>query len=220
MDFTTLYSFLERLQQNNSKEWMDANRKEYHSVRNSYMEWLDTLNIKLATADPDYNDTPAKRAINRINNNLMFKPDAPVYKDHFGAGMDLSTNGKQGDFYINLGISENFIASGFYHPKKEHLDSIRQAIDYNGEELVAILNTTSFKNTFGGLIDTGDDLKTAPKGYSQEHEHIELLRKKSFAVMLELKKEEVLKADFMDRCVQWYLDLKPFRNYLNKAVTV
>lgn len=218
MDFEKLYAFLKELQQNNSKEWMDANRKRYEEVRDSYISWLNTMDLKLAKIDPDYSSTTGKQAINRINNNLMYHPHKPIYKDHFGAGLDKEN--KQSDFYIHLGIRESFIAGGFYKPKPSILKSIRQGIDYNGEEFNKIRNKKSFKALFGELTDDGDSLKTASKGYSQEHKHIELLRRKTFAIRVELTEKEVLSADFDDRVVEIYKEMLPFRNYLNKAASV
>ncbi|MFT4943365.1 MAG: hypothetical protein ACJAYD_000042 [Patiriisocius sp.] len=217
MSFTHLYQFLSTLQKNNTKDWMDSNRKEYHSVRDFYITWLDVMNQKLAAIDPDYLDTPGKKAINRINNNLMFQPNKPVYKDHFGAGLDQMT--KQGDFYIHIGVAENFIGGGYWHPSSKVLKSIRDAIDYNGEEFKAILEKNSFKNTFGVLIE-GALLKTAPKGYSQNHVHIDLLRRKSFAVGRTFSRDAVLASDFEAVVVEVYKELLPFRRYLNTAVTV
>ncbi len=220
MSFYKMFSFLRDLQENNSKEWMDEHRKEYHDIRNWYISWLNELDAELGKVNPNYHATEGRRAINRINNNLLYHPNKPVYKDHFGAGLDLSENGKQGDFYIHLGTSESFIAGGFYKPKKEILDSIRDAIDYNGEELKKIVNKPSFDKMFGGLIDDGESLKTAPKGYSQDHEHIDLLRRKTFAVQTSVTQKQVMQEDFQDYCVQVYKEMLPFRNYLNKAVTV
>ena len=217
MSFEHLYAFLASLGQNNSKDWMDSNRKQYHRVRDFYIAWLDAMNQELAAIDPDYFDTPGKKAINRINNNLMFQPSRPVYKNHFGAGLDQIS--KQGDFYIHIGEKENFIGGGYWHPSSKVLKSIRDAIDYNGQELTAILNKKSFKNTFGGLIE-GETLKNAPKGYPQDHQHIKLLRRKSFAVGKTFTKQEVLSPDFNQRVVFLYMELLPFRRYLNNAVTV
>ncbi|WOI22133.1 DUF2461 domain-containing protein [Nonlabens ulvanivorans] len=219
MSFYKLYNFLRDLQKNNSKDWMDENRSQYLEVRNWYIQWLDELNTELVKVDKGYHDTPGRKAINRINNNLMFHPNKPVYKDHFGAGMDLAANGKQGDFYIHLGTRESFIAGGFYKPKKEILSSLRDAIDYNGADYKKILNKKSFKDTFH-IINDGDSLKTAPKGYSQDHEHIDLLRLKTFAVQHDLTQNEVQADDFKAKCIEVYKELKPFRAYLNKAVTV
>lgn len=217
MSFYKLFDFLRELNKNNNKEWMDAHRKEYHEIRDFYIEWLNQMDIKLAQIDPDYSPTTGKQAINRINNNLLFHPDKPVYKDHFGAGLD-KEKGK-GDFYIHIGINESFVAGGFYKPKKEKLDSIRAAIDYNGGELMKIMNKASFKKIFGGLMEA-EKLKTSPKGYSSDHRYIELLRNKSFAVMHSLTQKEILKDDFQDHLIEIYKEMLPFRKYLNHAVTV
>ncbi len=216
MSFRNLFDFLRELNRNNQKEWMDEHRKEYEEVRDFYIDWLNQMDIRLSKIDPEYSPTTGKQAINRINNNLLFHPDKPVYKDHFGAGLD-KEQGK-GDFYIHIGINESFVAGGFYKPPKEKLDSIRAAIDYNGEKLKKILNKKSFKDTFDLIED--DKLKTSPKGYSTDHPHIDLLRNKSFAVMHNLTQKEIMGDDFQDKVVILYKEMLPFRKYLNKAVSV
>lgn len=217
MSFYTLFEFLRDLNQHNHKEWMDEHRQEYEKVRDFYIEWLNELDMKLAKVDPDYSPTTGKEAINRINNNLLFHPNKPVYKDHFGAGLD-KEKGK-GDFYIHIGINECFVAGGFYRPPKEILDSIRAAIDYNGEDFRKILQKKSFKEAFGELIEE-EKLKTSPKGYSKDHEHIDLLRNKTFAVMHHFTQKEVVAPDFQDNLIEIYKEMLPFRKYLNHAVTV
>jgi len=219
MSFYKLYDFLRDLNKNNNKEWMDQNRSRYHEVRDWYIAWLNELDKELAEVDKEYTPTEGRKAINRINNNLLYHPNKPVYKDHFGAGLDLGTNGKQGDFYIHLGLEESFLAGGFYRPKKEILDSIRDAIDYNGEEYKAIIDNKSFRDVFD-IIDDGDSLKTAPKGFSRDHKHIDLLRQKTFAVRHDVSQKEVATEDFFQKCVNVYKEMSPFRAYLNKAVTV
>lgn len=217
MNFQNLFEFLNKLQKNNNKEWMDAHRKEYFRVRDFYIVWLDTMNDRLAEIDDNYFDTPGKKAINRINNNLMFHPNRPIYKDHFGAGLDQVS--RQGDFYIELGINRSYIGGGYWHPSSKKLRSIRDAIDYNGEELKAILNKKSFKKLFGDMI-VDSPLKTAPKGFSQNHTHIDLLRRKSFVVICELKRKDVTGSGFEKKVITIYKELLPFRRYLNEAVTV
>lgn len=217
MNFKNLIAFLKELQQNNSKEWMDANRKWYKEVRNDYVQWLDKMNAKLATIDDGYYDTPGKKGINRINNNLMFHPNKPIYKDHFGAGFDKRPN--TGDFYVEVGIQRSMFAGGLWRPDANRLRSVRDAIDYDGEELQSILNKPSFNNLFGGLYED-EKLKTAPKGFSNDHPHIELLRNKTFAVVTEFSSDLVLKDNFEDFLIDSYLEMLPFRQYLNKAITV
>lgn len=218
MNFENLFNFLETLNANNSKEWMDDNRRWYETVKADYVNWLEELDSSLSKIDPDYYPTTGKKAINRINNNLLFHPNKPTYKDHFGAGLDKRP--KTGDFYIHLGIEECFVAGGFYKPKPEFLKSIRQAIDYNGDEFKKILGDKKFFEHFGGLMEDEDQLKTSPKGFSKDHKHIDLLRLKSFAVVKPFARKAVFAKEFKDEIIEAYSVMLPFRRYLNKAVTV
>ncbi|MEO9479563.1 MAG: DUF2461 family protein [Maribacter dokdonensis] len=61
MSFKNQIDFLKELQQNNSKEWMDANRKWYKQVRDEYIDWLNSMNKRLSAIDDEYYDTPGKR---------------------------------------------------------------------------------------------------------------------------------------------------------------
>ena len=217
MSFEGLFDFLERLQQNNSKVWMDRHRHEYQEVRQFFVSWLDMMNARLAAIDPAYFDTPGKKAINRINNNLMFAPHKPVYKDHFGAGLDQKT--KQGDFYIEIGLKQCLLAGGYWRPDTATLKSIREAIDYNGESLMAILEKPTFKALFGGLYKD-QPLKKAPKGFSQDHPYIDLLRHRTFGVECQLSRKQILQAELPEYIEYVYLEMLPFRRYLREAVSV
>ncbi|CAZ94209.1 DUF2461 domain-containing protein [Zobellia galactanivorans] len=217
MDFKNLVEFLKALNTNNSKEWMDANRKWYKEVRDDFIKWLDHMNLSLAEIDAEYFDTPGKKGINRINNNLMFHPNKPVYKDHFGAGLDKRP--LTGDFYIEIGIERCIMAGGFWRPDAATLKSIRDAIDYDGENLKKIVEKKSFKNTFGGLYEDVKLVK-APKGFPNDHKYIDFLRNKTFAVAHEFATNEVFRGDFEEKIINVYKEMLPFRRYLNKAVTV
>ncbi|MGB3464596.1 MAG: DUF2461 domain-containing protein [Cyclobacteriaceae bacterium] len=216
MGFPELFDFLERLQKNNQKAWMDENRKEYLKVRNWFVSWLDKMNEKLSGIDPDYFDTPGKKGINRINNNLMFHPDRPIYKDHFSGGLDQLS--KQGDFYVHFGVDESLIASGYYSPGSDVLKKIRAAIDYNGDEFLKILNDDRVRETFGGLWQGAEKLTNAPKGYASDHQFIDLLKYKTYALEYPLSRKDILSPDFEEQVVEVYRRMLPFRRYLQQAV--
>jgi len=217
MGFPEMYQFLEELWQNNHKEWMDVNRSWYTECRNFFISWLDDLNKILAAIDPEYFDTPGKKGINRINNNLMFHPNKPIYKDHFAAGLDQRS--KQGDFYIEIGLKHNLLAGGYWRPESKILRSIREAIDYNGEDLQSILDRPQFKKLFGELY-RDQPLKSAPKGFSNNHPHIDLLRHKTFGVEMELSRKQILSPHLTDTIIEVYQEMLPFRRYLREAVSV
>ncbi len=197
---------------------MDAHREEYHHIRDEYILWLEAMNDRLARVDPDYFDTPGRKAINRINNNLMYHPQKPIYKDHIGAGLDQKS--KKGDFYIHHGVSESFIYSGYYKPDSKLLNSIREAIDYNGDELLKIMATESFKEHFGAMVPDPDKLSSSPKGYTNDHPYIELLKQKNYGIQYHFSREEVFSDDFEEKVIDIYKAMLPFRRYFDEAVTV
>lgn len=217
MDFKLLVNFLKDLDQNNNKDWMDTNRKRYHQIRDSYIEWLDGLNDSLAALDDGYYNTPGKKGINRINNNLMYHPHKPIYKDHMGAGLDKRPN--SADFYIEIGIHGSLMAGGLWRPDAKILKSVRDGIDYEGEALKKIINKRSFKSTFGALYED-QKLTNAPKGFKNDHPHIDLLRHKTFAVIHRFENGEVFKNGFNKKLIQVYQEMLPFRRFLNQSITV
>ena len=217
MDFNEMFDFLEKLQANNNKEWMDTNRKWYRSLRSDFILWLDGLDLELSQLHGDYYPTPGKRGVNRINNNLMYHPNKPVYKDHFGAVLDKAPN--SADFYIELGLGNCLVAGGFWRPEPRTLASIRQGIDYNGEELVELMDRPSFKRIFGGLYQD-EKLVQAPKGYDRDHPHIELIKNKTFAVEHRFPRADALAGGFREKILDLYKEMLPFRSYLNQAASV
>jgi len=217
MDFKALINFLRELQKNNNKEWMDENRKRYKALRNEFILWLDQLNLMLAEIDDEYYPTPGRKGINRINNNLMFHPNKPIYKDFFAAGLDKAP--KTADFYLEIGIDESLFAGGLWRPEPGVLRSIRDALDYDGDEFKQIINQPSFREMFGDLYED-EKLKTSPKGFSSDHSHIDLLRHKTFAVIHTFPNELLFKKNFNQKIIDVYLEMLPFRRYLNKAISV
>lgn len=102
-------------------------------------------------------------------------------------------------------------------PAAPMLKAIRQEVDYNAKDLLHILNNKKFKDTFGTLW--GDQLKIAPKGYPKDHPHIELLRYKSYVVFHELKDKQVSGEDFASHAASVFKTMKPFNEFLEKAVS-
>lgn len=209
-----IFEFLEALTNNNSKEWMDANRSWYEEAKGAVVELFDPILYSLKDLDPMIIQASARKSINRINNNLMFHPERPTYKDHFGIGFG---HGKGlADFYIHLGIHETLIAGGIWHPENSKLKNIRAEIDYEGDKLRTILSAEPFSQWFEMYKE--DALKTAPRGYAQDHEFIELLRLKSIAAMREITREDILADHFPEMVIESYKAILPLINFLNVAI--
>ena len=210
-----IFEFLEALVANNSKEWMDANRQWYKEAKLQVAEVFDPILLTLKAEDPRIVSETAWKSINRINNNLMFHPDRPTYKDHFGIGFGYGKG--KADFYIHLGVNEAFIAGGLWHPETPKLKMLRQEIDYEGDRLSGIIQSKPFSDWF--QLFTEDALKTTPKGYEKDHPHIELLRLKSLAAMRPISREEILSDAFDQMVIESYRAIVPLLDFANVAIS-
>lgn len=215
MSKQVIFDFLEALTANNSKEWMDANRNWYHEAKQEVIDIFDPVLAELKDYDPRIIQPGARKAVSRINNNLMFHPDRPTYKDHFGVVFGYGKG--LADFYVGIGVRENDIAGGLWHPDNDKLRKIRTEIDYEGEKLRQVIESKSFKKHFS--LFTEDALKTAPKGYDRDHEHIDLLRLKTIAAFRQVSRKDVLSAKFHDMVIEGYKTLVSMIDFVNVALS-
>ncbi len=219
MDTSLILDFLKKLQNNNSKEWMDANRAEYETARDAFKEIVSALLGEIIRFDEDLAGLTPKDCIFRINRDIRFSKDKTLYKNNFGAAM--SEGGRRSPnavYYLHLQPhNESFIAGGIYKPDNEHLAKIRQEVDYNPEELKKIVTAPDFKNHFGEM--QGEKLSRPPKGYPADHPNVELLKLKSFIVLHKLTDEEVISENFIPETIRMFQILQPFNRYLNVAIS-
>ncbi len=210
-----VFDFLKNLSANNSKDWMDKNRSSYQEAKDVWLANIDTLLKRLAKHDPQLIHIKPKSTIMRINNNRRFHPDKPIYRSHFA----FSPSGNEGPgFYVHISPGGSFIAGGIHRPDNDTLKKIRAAIDYDGEKLKEIITRDSFVSFFGGLEEDDQLLKTSPRGYSNDHPYIELLKRKNFIAIKAITQEEVISELFADKVEEAFIELAPLNSYLTKAI--
>ncbi|MEM0994849.1 MAG: DUF2461 domain-containing protein [Bacteroidota bacterium] len=210
-----IFRFLRDLRNNNSKEWMDEHRDRYHTAKSCWLAEIERFLALLGQQHEPFAKVKPKSTISRINNNRRFHPDRPTYKDYFT--FDLSENDIS-ILHVSVSPGNSFIGAGMHRPASENLKKFYQAIDYDGDKFKAILSEPQLKDFFGALTTSERDLKTAPQGFSQDHPHIEILRRKSITLMRELTEEKVCSDDFPTLVKDAYLMLRPFHKYLVRAI--
>lgn len=210
-----IYDFLRDLTANNSKEWMDTNRKRYTEAKDIWLSEIELILHRLSAHETSFEKIKPKDTIMRINNNRRFQPDKPVYKDNFAFS---ASSMEEASFYIHISPQESFIGGGYYRPDTAILQKIRAAIDYNGDELKLIVSTPEFKHFYNGIAPDAEQLKTSPRGYSEDHAHIDLLRRKSFTAIRPLTEKEVISDHFIDIVEEAFTVIQPFNEYLLQAV--
>lgn len=214
----SVLQFLNDLAANNSRDWMESNKPHYQKVKKEFEEVVTGLIKGIAGFDPEIGNIKPKDCLFRINRDVRFSNDKSPYKTNFGAA--IAADGKKTTgalYYCHIQPGNSFLAGGIYMPPADILAKIRQEIDYNPEELKQIVDRSEFSSVWGAI--TGDELKTAPKGYPKDHPNIDLIRKKSFVVVKSVSDAELKKKDFVANAINHFKLLYPFNQYLSVAIS-
>ncbi len=177
-----LINFLSKLEQNNSKTWLDKNRDEYNKLRDWFKFFVEKLINEIARFDNDIGFLEPKNCIYRLNRDVRFSHNKLPYKTYFSASFHHGGKCQKDDvpgYYFQIdsdGIL--FIAGGSYMIESKKLLRIRKQIVKDPQELKKVLADKKFVRTFYGL--SGNQLKTHPRGFDKDHKDIDLLRYKNF----------------------------------------
>lgn len=212
------FQFLNDLAANNDRVWFQANKDRYEEARADFEAFITDLIFGISTFDPAIGDLQAKKCIFRIYRDTRFSKNKMPYKTNMGAHL-VAFNEKPHDragYYIHLESGNVFLAGGAYMPPAKWLNAIRARIDVKGDEFVKIMNEPQFKKFFGEM--EGEQLKTKPRDYDENHPHIDLLRYKSFIAMHRLTEKDAQSPNFLTHSVEVFKALKYFDDFLNKAL--
>lgn len=211
------FQFLKQLKQNNNKEWMDAHRKEYEAAKQDFETFVTAILDGLGAFEPLFKDIPAKQCVFRINRDIRFSQDKSPYKSNFGAHFTIGgKKSPHAGFYFHLEPGAAFIGGGSWMPPADMLKNIRQEIDYDLAAFEKIIHQKDFKKLYPRI--DGEQLKKAPVGYDPANPAIEYLRYKSFTVGCPVSDEALLDKGLVKQTVQSYKVMKPFIDFLNRAV--
>ena len=211
------FKFLNELEKNNQKEWMDANKKWYLSTREEFLEDVGLILKGISAWEPGMEVYKAKDCVFRINRDVRFSANKDPYKTNFAAYF--SPKGKKSEgpgYYLNIKKGKSMIGGGIWMPMSETLKKIRNEIDYSGSELQRIEANPEFKKLFGEV--QGERLKSKPRGYEIDHQYIDYLRLKSFTVFANISDSDVTSGNFINIALDGFRKMKPFLDFLSQAV--
>jgi len=209
-----IINFLSDLKKNNNRDWFNAHRDRYETIRQRFLTLTEILINELRQFDDDIPALSSKECMFRIFRDTRFSADKQPYKTNFGSV--ISPGGRKSfyaGYYFHVQPGESFIAGGVYIPPSEALKAIRQEIYENPEEFIEIIEEEQFKNLFGSIW--GEQLKTAPRGFPKDWEHIDLLRYKSYVVSHNVKNEFLFSDDLIERTIKVFKVMYPLNRYLN-----
>ncbi len=213
------FDFLADLAQNNAREWFAVNKGRYELAHQNVIEFAGQLIKALSKVDASVDaDQDPKKCVMRIYRDTRFSKDKTPYKTNFGIGRLTKSKTPETGYYLQIQPGASFIAGGYWMPEGEHIKSIRQEIDYNAADLVSIIDEPDFKKTFGEFRDQ-EKLKTVPKGYDADNEHIDLLKLKSFIAYRDLKDKELMTANAATHIAALCSKLQPLNVFLENALS-
>lgn len=209
--------FLADLKANNNREWFAEHRDSYTKAKDNFEVFVSQLIPQLLPLDEKFAHLKTQDTLFRIYRDVRFSPNKNPYKTQFSAYF--CKGGKSSElagYYLHIEPDNFFIGGGAYMPPADLLKKIRQEIDYNGKEFLQLTENKDFKDKFGEL--TGERLKTTPKGYSADNPNIDFLKMKGFVASCQFSKEQALSANFHQQLVGSFLVMKPFIDFLNRAM--
>jgi uncharacterized protein (TIGR02453 family) len=215
----TTLQFLQNLQDNNNKPWMDANQTAYKNAKANWEELVTDIIQKLAKHEPLIADLQAKNCTFRQNRDVRFSKNKNPYKGNFGASIKIG--GKKSAYagwYVHTEPGGNFVGGGFWMPEPPVLAKIRQEIDYNLETFTKIINHQSFKSTYKTGLGTEASLVNVPKGYDVANPAAPFLKLKSFTAIAPLSNTQLCSKDAATIIADAMLALQPFITFINKGV--
>lgn len=172
--------FLRRLAAENNREWFAAHKDEYLDVKRLTEEIAEHLIAAVATVDSEAARLSAADCTYRIYRDTRFSADKTPYKTHVGIFVN-PPFGKKSltcGYYLHLEPENVFFAAGTVCLPSKIVTAIRRSIRENTDDYLRIIRSPGFASLFTTVGE--NPVKTAPKGFDRNWEHIDLVRPRDF----------------------------------------
>ena len=205
-------SFLKELKLNNNRDWFNENKDQFKAIQADVKTFAQEVKDSLSLSDDI-----EKLKIFRIYRDLRFSKDKTPFKKNIGMAFHRAKPELRGGYYLEISADQSFIAVGFWNPNKDDLLRIRKEIEIDGQEFKNIINQKKIKDTWGKI--KGEEVKTSPKGFNGDHEHIDMIKKKQFIFIKKLKEEDILDKNFQKELLKCFISIRPFFDYMSEVLT-
>ena len=205
-------TFYKELSENNTREWFEPQKKRFKSLELEIKQYAEEIKNNL-----NETDEIEHAKIFRIYRDVRFSKNKTPFKTHFGISFHRKKPDLRGGYYIHISPGNSFIATGFWNPDKDDLYRIRKEMEVDAKEFREIINEDDFKFHWGNL--QGEEVKTAPKGFSKEHPDIDIIRKKQFLFIKKFTDKDVLARNFSEQIITKFKAIRPFFDHMTSILT-
>ncbi len=219
MNTQVIIDYLSSLSMNNNREWYHANKDGFKKANAEFENLVQALILEIGKFDSSILHNNPRELTFKIVRDTRFSHDKSPYNPAFRA--HISSKGKLpvpvGYYLMIKPGDQSFLGGGLFADMfKDATTMVRDYIAENGEEWEKIIHDPDFEKYF---TVQGTALKKVPAGYEKEHPQADYLKFKSWYLEYPLRDEEVLDTGgFLVKAVELFRIMKPFNDYLNKAL--
>jgi uncharacterized protein (TIGR02453 family) len=208
--------FLKALSKNNNRDWFNKHKSRYTDAHDNMTAFADALLLAMNSHDT-IEALSGRKSLSRIYKDVRFSKDKTPYNTHWSGSFKRATAKRRGGYYFNIKPGGSFVAGGFWGPVTADMKRIREDIDANYTDWNKLLAGKSLVKTFGGLA--GEQVSSAPRGYSKDHPAIHLLRYKQFLLKHSFSDKEVLSPGFVKQVSDTFRQMRPFLDHMSEVLT-
>ncbi len=208
--------FLNDLKDHNNREWFNENKTRYEQAHNEMITFSDAL-IQEMNAHDVLVPTTGKKCLFRIYRDTRFSKDKTPYKTTWQGRFQREGVERRGGYYFQVAPKESVVLGGFFGPNAQDMLHIRKQIAADPEPLRSVIQSESFKDFFGSLM--GDQVKSAPRGFTKDHPEIDLLKYKQLLVRHAFTNEEVHSKEFPAIVSHAFEQMRPFLDVMTMYLT-
>lgn len=208
--------FLEELKMHNDRDWFNKHKGEFLVEQEKIALFASYLLQQLNLHDV-IETSSGKKSLYRPYRDIRFSKDKTPFNTYWGGSFKRAGKQRRGGYYYHIEKGNSFVAGAFWGPSAADLKLIRADIAFDGAPLREIINSESFTANFGSL--QGEQLKTAPKGYSTDHPEIDLLRYKQYLLIRRFNDNELLSANFAALADETFRKMRPFLDYMSTVLS-
>ena len=219
MNTQLILDYLTDLSFHNNREWYHAHKAEYQAANAQFEELIQALIDKIGEFDGSVLGHIPKDLTFKLVRDTRFSHDKSPYIPAFRA--HISSMGKLPvpvGYYLMVKPGDlSFLGGGLFADMfKNATTMVRDYISQNSEEWEQITHAPDFRKYFSVR---GTALKKVPSGYEKGHPQAEFLKFKSWYLEYPIKDAEFMDAEvFLAKAAELFRLMKPFNDYLNKAL--
>lgn len=216
---TTILTYLSSLERNNTREWYHEHKNDRQIANKEFETMVQDLMFEIGKTDPSILGHEPKDLTFKQVRDTRFSHDKSPYNPTLRC--HISSAGKLpipvGYFLAIRPGDQSFLGGGLFTDIfKEATEMVRKHIAANAEEFLSIITAPEFTEDF---TVKGTALKNVPAGYQADSPAAKYLKHKSWYLELPVKDRMFEdSALFVEYASEKFLSMKPFNDFLNRAL--